>query len=205
MGYFCANPPIFCPQMLKRETPSPVMIFSNFGDDLITWPEARSEVGSSVNLIGTDRRRSFSNTGISIWLNQMCPSQAKVDNWDTPMNLPYFEGDHWPELIDTRNNFLTISRDEHWEFSQLRRVKWSTLEFCHMLHRQDSCHTCNLCEQQARYHCSICHVISFSNTILKQNQGWTECAQYADSINFELSKQGNFDFCLMGKYMCFFG
>jgi E1A/CREB-binding protein len=75
------------------------------------------------------------------------------------------------ELVDTRINFLEKSREEHWQFSHLRLAKWSTLELCHMLHRQDSCHTCNLCKQPARYHCSICQVISFSNTRNKTGLG----------------------------------
>jgi hypothetical protein len=45
------------------------------------------------------------------------------------------------DLMDTRHNFLIKSCKEHWEFSELRRVKWSTLELCHILHRQDS-YTC---------------------------------------------------------------
>jgi E1A/CREB-binding protein len=40
------------------------------------------------------------------------------------------------ELVDTRENFLAKSRKEHWEFGQLRRAKWTTLELCYMLHTQ---------------------------------------------------------------------
>nr|CAD2162159.1 unnamed protein product [Meloidogyne enterolobii] len=63
--------------------------------------------------------------------------------------------------MDTRDNFLAKSRDEHWEFSQLRRAKWSTLNFCYTLHTQEQenkglSYTCNVCEQPASYHCNTC-------------------------------------------------
>uniref|UniRef100_A0A915LWY2 histone acetyltransferase n=1 Tax=Meloidogyne javanica TaxID=6303 RepID=A0A915LWY2_MELJA len=68
------------------------------------------------------------------------------------------------ELMDTRDNFLAKSRDEHWEFSQLRRAKWSTLNFCYTLHTQEQeskglSYTCNVCEQSASYHCNTCDEI----------------------------------------------
>ncbi|KAL3112410.1 hypothetical protein niasHT_016960 [Heterodera trifolii] len=47
------------------------------------------------------------------------------------------------KLMDTRYNFLAKSREEHWEFSQLRRAKWSSLNFCYTLHTQDY----DLCDQ----------------------------------------------------------
>lgn len=67
------------------------------------------------------------------------------------------------ELMDTRDNFLAKSREEHWEFSQLRRAKWSTLNFCYTLHTQEQdgkglSYTCNVCEQPASYHCNTCDV-----------------------------------------------
>lgn len=65
------------------------------------------------------------------------------------------------ELMDTRDNFLAKSREEHWEFSQLRRAVWSTLNFCYTLHIQEQegkglGYTCNLCEQPAIFHCNTC-------------------------------------------------
>lgn len=70
------------------------------------------------------------------------------------------------ELMDTRDNFLGKSREEHWEYSQLRRSKWSTLNFCYTLHTQEQdkalpAYTCNMCEQPAQYHCGTCEVGSF--------------------------------------------
>ncbi|KAI6241003.1 Clathrin heavy chain [Aphelenchoides fujianensis] len=38
------------------------------------------------------------------------------------------------ELMDGRDTFLSKARDEHWEFSSMRRAKYSTLYFCHALH-----------------------------------------------------------------------
>lgn len=67
------------------------------------------------------------------------------------------------ELMDGRDTFLTRARDEHWEFSSLRRAKYSTMCFCHALHVQDSgkdiggTYTCNKCNNQnASWHCSTC-------------------------------------------------
>lgn len=67
------------------------------------------------------------------------------------------------ELMDSRDNFLAKSREEHWEFSQLRRAKWSTLNFCYTLHTQEQegkalGYTCNNCDQAAVYHCNTCDV-----------------------------------------------
>ncbi|KAL3081271.1 hypothetical protein niasHS_012375 [Heterodera schachtii] len=67
------------------------------------------------------------------------------------------------ELMDTRDNFLAKSREEHWEFSQLRRAKWSSLNFCYTLHTQEPegvkgvvNYTCNVCEKPATFHCNQC-------------------------------------------------
>ncbi|KAK0417727.1 hypothetical protein QR680_013172 [Steinernema hermaphroditum] len=63
------------------------------------------------------------------------------------------------ELMDGRDTFLTRAREEHWEFSSLRRAKYSTLCFCHALHTQDSNKgmlSCNKCSASATLHCSKC-------------------------------------------------
>merc|ERR1719361_621000 len=41
------------------------------------------------------------------------------------------------ELMDGRDPFLTKARDEHWEFSSLRRAKFSSMCLLHKLHNPD--------------------------------------------------------------------
>ena len=63
------------------------------------------------------------------------------------------------ELMDGRDQFLSKAREEHWEFSSLRRAKWSTMCFCYALHTQDSKvmqYECNFCKQPASWHCEHC-------------------------------------------------
>ncbi|CAI4232287.1 unnamed protein product [Auanema sp. JU1783] len=64
------------------------------------------------------------------------------------------------EMMDGRDTFLTRARDEHWEFSSLRRAKFSTLCLCHALHDTDNAKEttyCNKCSSQnAKYHCNTC-------------------------------------------------
>lgn len=72
------------------------------------------------------------------------------------------------ELMDGRDTFLNRAREEHWEFSSLRRAKYSTMNFCYALHTQeqdnkDMSYTCNRCNNGASYHCPQCDVRIFSN------------------------------------------
>ena len=67
------------------------------------------------------------------------------------------------ELMDGRDTFLTRARDEHWEFSSLRRAKFSTLALCYSLHETDGSkgidYTCNKCGNgNAKWHCTVCEV-----------------------------------------------
>ena len=67
------------------------------------------------------------------------------------------------DLMDGRDAFLTMSRDKHYEFSSLRRSKYSTAGMLHELHNQarDSfAYVCNACKAsvETRYHCSTCDV-----------------------------------------------
>lgn len=67
------------------------------------------------------------------------------------------------EFMDGRDSFLSTARDRHWEFSSLRRAKFSTLALCYELHTQGSdkfVYTCNTCKNSnAKWHCSECEVI----------------------------------------------
>jgi len=67
------------------------------------------------------------------------------------------------DLMDGRDAFLTMARDKHYEFSSLRRAKYSTAGMLHELHNQarDSfAYVCNACKAsvETRYHCTTCDV-----------------------------------------------
>ncbi|VDM54643.1 unnamed protein product [Angiostrongylus costaricensis] len=51
------------------------------------------------------------------------------------------------DMMDDRNTILERARDEHWEFSLLRRAKFSTMASCRVLHESDAygsmSYTCN--------------------------------------------------------------
>ena len=67
------------------------------------------------------------------------------------------------DLMDGRDAFLTMAREKHYEFSSLRRVKFSSMALLYELHNsgKDSfVYTCNHCKNQVetRYHCRTCDV-----------------------------------------------
>ena len=67
------------------------------------------------------------------------------------------------DLMEGRDAFLTLAREKHWEFSSLRRAKYSTLAMLVTLHTQGGdrfLYTCNMCQQpvETRYHCNECEV-----------------------------------------------
>ena len=67
------------------------------------------------------------------------------------------------DLMEGRDAFLTLAREKHWEFSSLRRAKYSTLAMLVTLHTQGGdrfLYTCNMCQQpvETRYHCTECEV-----------------------------------------------
>uniref|UniRef100_A0A8C4NJB1 histone acetyltransferase n=1 Tax=Eptatretus burgeri TaxID=7764 RepID=A0A8C4NJB1_EPTBU len=65
------------------------------------------------------------------------------------------------DLMDGRDAFLTMARDKHYEFSSLRRAKWSTMSMLVELHNQGQdrfVYTCNECKHhvETRWHCTVC-------------------------------------------------
>ena len=81
---------------------------------------------------------------------------AKIEDPDPIMSC---------DIMDGRDNFLTLSREKHWEFSSLRRAKFSTMAMLVELHNQGSdrfVYNCNLCNKQiiTRFHCTVCEVCS---------------------------------------------
>lgn len=78
---------------------------------------------------------------------------------------PIQEPDHFIscDLMDGRDAFLTMARERHYEFSSLRRAKYSSMALLYELHNQGKdnfVYTCNNCKAhvETRYHCSICDV-----------------------------------------------
>ena len=60
------------------------------------------------------------------------------------------------ELMDGRDAFLTMARERHYEFSSLRRCKYSTMSLLYELHTQGNdkfVYTCNSCNKsvETRY------------------------------------------------------
>ena len=67
------------------------------------------------------------------------------------------------ELMDGRDAFLTMARERHYEFSSLRRAKFSTMALLYELHnsgKEAFVYTCNTCKAnvETRYHCRECDV-----------------------------------------------
>lgn len=63
--------------------------------------------------------------------------------------------------MDGRDAFLTLAREKHYEFSSLRRAKFSTMSMLYELHNQGQdkfVYTCNACKAhvETRYHCTFC-------------------------------------------------
>lgn len=83
------------------------------------------------------------------------------------------------DLMDGRDAFLTLARDKHWEFSSLRRSKWSTLCMLVELHTQGQdrfVYTCNECKHhvETRWHCTVCEVrVGQAGTALSLRDGGT--------------------------------
>lgn len=78
------------------------------------------------------------------------------------------------DLMDGRDAFLTMAREKHWEFSTLRRCKFSTMAMLHEIHtssRDAFVYTCNVCKGQVetRYHCTVCEVWAYLQ-ILRLNE-----------------------------------
>ncbi|KAI6648030.1 CREB-binding protein isoform X2 [Oopsacas minuta] len=78
------------------------------------------------------------------------------------------------DLMDGRDNFLTLARDRHLEFSSLRRAKYSTMALAYELHNQGHdkfFYTCNYCSThvESRYHCNTCEDFDLCEACNKNN------------------------------------
>uniref|UniRef100_H2YZW9 histone acetyltransferase n=1 Tax=Ciona savignyi TaxID=51511 RepID=H2YZW9_CIOSA len=75
------------------------------------------------------------------------------------------------ELMDGRDSFLTLAREKHYEFSSLRRTKWSTMAMLVELHMQGKFdYTCNNCKNRVEtpYHCTVCEDFDLCSTCYHQ-------------------------------------
>lgn len=101
---------------------------------------------------------------------QSAASLASIQDPDPVINC---------DLMDGRDAFLTMAREKHYEFSSLRRAKFSSMSMLYELHNQGQdkfVYTCNNCKShvETRYHCTVCDVsiktkkfICFMNCFIK--------------------------------------
>lgn len=72
------------------------------------------------------------------------------------------------QFMENRDTFLIVCREKHYEFSSLRRAKYSSLVLLYELHsrnyekenKTEFIYTCDTCAQKisAGYHCTVCDV-----------------------------------------------
>jgi len=85
--------------------------------------------------------------------SQSAASLPPVSDPDPPVSC---------DLMDGRDAFLTLAREKHYEFSSLRRAKFSSLAMLYELHNSSNdrfVYTCNTCKRhlvETRYHCTQC-------------------------------------------------
>jgi len=82
------------------------------------------------------------------------------------------------ELMDGRDPFLCMAREKHWEFSSLRRSKWSSIEFLFELHNTEKAgsdgYTCNICQTKIegiRWNCKTCEDYDICDKCKKAKSG----------------------------------
>ena len=80
------------------------------------------------------------------------------------------------ELMDGRDAFLTLAREKHYEFSSLRRAKWSSMCMLYELQtaQNNFGFTCNVCKAgiSTRYHCTVCEDYDLcKNCYVTENHG----------------------------------
>uniref|UniRef100_A0A1I8FTS9 histone acetyltransferase n=1 Tax=Macrostomum lignano TaxID=282301 RepID=A0A1I8FTS9_9PLAT len=97
---------------------------------------------------------------------QSVANLGPIDDPDTEVHL---------DLQDGRDNFLSMARDRHLEFSSLRRTKYSTMVMLYELHsearKESFCFNCNKCQAQieTRYHCTECDDFDLCQKCYQEN------------------------------------
>ena len=74
--------------------------------------------------------------------------------------------------MDGRDAFLTMARERHYEFSSLRRCKYSTMSLLYELHTQGNdkfVYTCNSCNKsvETRYNISKHFLFMFGSSYIR--------------------------------------
>ena len=116
---------------------------------------------------------------------QSAASLSPICDPDTPMPC---------ELMDGRDAFLTMAREKHYEFSSLRRCKYSTMSLLYELHTQGSdkfVYTCNSCSKsvETRYHCTQCDDFDLCNVCYSREGNYIyffACLATLNTINMKL-------------------
>lgn len=102
--------------------------------------------------------------------------------------------------MDGRDAFLTMARERHYEFSSLRRAKFSSMSMLYELHNQGQdkfVYTCNNCKShvETRYHCTVCDVcIPLMMLFLFPLRRFTHKVSYCNSVLLQ-----DFDLCVSCK------
>lgn len=72
--------------------------------------------------------------------------------------------------MDARESFLNMAREKDWEFSSLRRARYSTMALVYNLHKDSmELYTCNMCKNVFLnvFHCLSCEVSNIFIFIIK--------------------------------------
>lgn len=128
--------------------------------------KSKKKVGSATGNEVTDKLYSnFEKHKEVFFTIRLMSRQSELTAENTEINDP--DPLMPSDLMDGRDTFLTRARDEHWEFSSLRRAKYSSICFCHALHNQEKgeglSYTCNNCQGTAIWHCQTCEDFDLCN------------------------------------------
>jgi len=104
------------------------------------------------------------------------------------------------DLMDGRDAFLMMAREKHYEFSTLRRAKFSSMAMLYELHtqgRDNFVYTCNSCKanMETHYHCATCDV----------SHQHTQMSSSYSSLDWVLSHWAHYTVCrFICVYLCVF-
>ena len=134
----------------------------------------------------------------TVLLNPPTPVSSPLPGTSDPDNLIQCD------VMDGRDAFLTMARERHWEFSSLRRAKYSTMAMLFEVHTQGGdkfVYNCNNCRMavETRYHCKECDV-SDSAAYMFLLAVYTRRCPANVHVKYYRSLS---NFCLVGPLICF--